>query len=330
MTNKDKKELYEKIMKAIVPEVKKTLNEVNWQDWLHNNPSGYDHHDPDNNSMEELHTELMDAVNGRVIDFVKADGEGVTLDTVEDGKNLVVNVIYPDGMADTNVGKVELYDVIADEDDMYTLIDLVNDYSEVSIEKDDDKIVEFLTEDDADGDEFDDINDTTPTDILQVEVVDYGTCTARCCYDTNSSCSFWDITDEDGNHLCEIWDDTTDPENLADLISAEMDGNNNWEEYEYQDPEESADTPDVSDEMFIDALKAYGELEEDDLDIIMDGEPLFIKGKIVKTLYIGHSDTLFFSFYDSKRKYDLENEISVGQIGDEETIYKIYDYIKNN
>ena len=176
--------------------------------------------------------------------------------------------------------------------------------------------------------------------MIQVDTVDYGLCTARRCYDTDSSESFWDITDEDGNHLCEIWDDTTDPDELEELIVAEMNGDNNYsefDEYEYQDPdeeleelEESVDTPYVSDGMFIKALKAYGELEEDDLDIIMDGEPLIINGKIVKTFYVGHSNTLFFSFYDPKRKYDLETAIAVDEIGDEETINKIYNYIKNN
>lgn len=44
--NIDKKALYEKIMTAIVPEVKKAIDE-DWKMWLKNNPSGFDHHDPE-------------------------------------------------------------------------------------------------------------------------------------------------------------------------------------------------------------------------------------------------------------------------------------------
>ena len=146
--NIDKKALYNKIMEAVIPEVKKAINE-DWQQWLKNNPSGFDHHDPEQtDDFDSLYTSLMDAVNGRIIDFVKADGEGVTLDTVVDNNNLRIDVIYPDGTADTNAGTIDLEDVIADEDDLRILIDLVNDYSEDFVENSEEETAEeFLTED---------------------------------------------------------------------------------------------------------------------------------------------------------------------------------------
>lgn len=158
--NIDKKALYEKIMTAIVPEVKKAIDE-DWKMWLKNNPSGFDHHDPEQTNVDKdfdsLYTELMDAINGRTIDFVKADGMGVTLDTVVDDKNLRVDVIYPDGMADTNAGNLDLKDILADEDDLYTLIDLVNDYSDEFVEDmenmKDDTAEEFLTDETLTEDE---------------------------------------------------------------------------------------------------------------------------------------------------------------------------------
>ena len=104
----------------------------------------------------------MDAVNGRIIDFVKADGEGVTLDTVVDNNNLRIDVIYPDGTADTNTGTIDLEDVIADEDDLYTLIDLVNDYSEDFVENSEEETVEeFLTEDTLTEDKEENADQTT-------------------------------------------------------------------------------------------------------------------------------------------------------------------------
>ena len=76
--NIDKKALYEKIMSAIVPEVKKAIDE-DWRQWLKNDPEqGSD------DDFDTLYTNLMDVINGRIIDFVKADGEGVALDTVVD------------------------------------------------------------------------------------------------------------------------------------------------------------------------------------------------------------------------------------------------------
>ena len=107
----------------------------------------------------------MDAINGRIIDFVKADGMGVTLDTVIDDKNLRVDVIYPDGMADTNAGNLDLKDILADEDDLYTLINLVNDYSDEFVEDmenmEDDTAEEFLTEDSLTEDTEENADQTT-------------------------------------------------------------------------------------------------------------------------------------------------------------------------
>ena len=148
--NIDKKALYEKIMSAIIPEVKKAIDE-DWRQWLKDNPSEFDHHDPEQageDDFDTLYTDLMDVVNGRIIDFVKADGEGVTLDTIVDNRPLRIDVIYPDGTADTNAGKVDLEDTIADEDDLTLLTDLVNDYSEDFVENSEEETAEeFLTED---------------------------------------------------------------------------------------------------------------------------------------------------------------------------------------
>ena len=43
--NIDKKALYEKIMTAIIPEVKKAIDE-DWKMWLKDNPSGFNHRSP--------------------------------------------------------------------------------------------------------------------------------------------------------------------------------------------------------------------------------------------------------------------------------------------
>lgn len=51
----------------------------------------------------------------------------VTLDSVINDKQLVVFRVYYDMTADTNVGTINLPCEINDEDDIYTLIDIVND-----------------------------------------------------------------------------------------------------------------------------------------------------------------------------------------------------------
>ena len=61
--NIDKKALYEKIMSAIVPEVKKAIDE-DWRQWLKNNPSGFDHHDPEQ-TMEDDFDNLVDEILSR-------------------------------------------------------------------------------------------------------------------------------------------------------------------------------------------------------------------------------------------------------------------------
>lgn len=50
-----------------------------------------------------------------------------TLDSVVNGKNLIVYNINADLTADTNVGTITLPCEINDEDDIYTLIDLITD-----------------------------------------------------------------------------------------------------------------------------------------------------------------------------------------------------------
>ena len=104
--NIDKKALYEKIMSAIVPEVKKAIDE-DWRQWLKNNPSGFDHHDPEQtreDDFDTLYTDLMDVINGRIIDFVKAnyDMENVYIcsavanNIVWDEKNKWLDKYFPE------------------------------------------------------------------------------------------------------------------------------------------------------------------------------------------------------------------------------------------
>ena len=53
--NIDKKALYEKIMSAIIPEVKKAIDE-DWRQWLKDNPSEFDHHDPEQAIEDDFDT----------------------------------------------------------------------------------------------------------------------------------------------------------------------------------------------------------------------------------------------------------------------------------
>ena len=216
--NIDKKALYEKIMSAIVPEVKKAIDE-DWRQWLKNNPSGFDHHDPEQtreDDFDTLYTNLMDVINGRIIDFVKADGEGVTLDTVVDNKPLRIDVIYPDGTADTNAGKVDLKDTLADEEDLSLLTDLVNDYSDDFVEDLDESVK--IDSDDEDG-----IDEEMPQ-IVTFWDHNYGEICATCCFnpDYNTDKSYWECADEDGTVLCELWTDTFDEDELSIEFEKEM------------------------------------------------------------------------------------------------------------
>ena len=219
--NIDKKALYEKIMSAIVPEVKKAIDE-DWRQWLKNHPEqGSD------DDFDTLYTNLMDVINGRIIDFVKADGEGVALDTVVDNKPLCIDVIYPDGTADTNIGKVDLKDTLADEEDLVLLTDLVNDYSEDFVEDLDEDIPHTVT--------FWDHN--------------YGEICATRCFnpDYNTDKSYWECTDEDGTVLCELWTDTFDEDELSIEFEKEMEMHDDDLWYQHRGSDDEDDDEDEDD-----------------------------------------------------------------------------------
>ena len=227
--NIDKKALYEKIMSAIVPEVKKAIDE-DWRQWLKNDPEqGSD------DDFDTLYTNLMDVINGRIIDFVKADGEGVALDTVVDNKPLCIDVIYPDGTADTNIGKVDLKDTLADEEDLVLLTDLVNDYSEDFVEDLDESV-------NIDSDEDDDLDEDIPHTVTFWDH-NYGEICATRCFnpDYNTDKSYWECTDEDGTVLCELWTDTFDEDELSIEFEKEMEMHDDdlWHQHRGFDDEDN-------------------------------------------------------------------------------------------
>jgi hypothetical protein len=235
--NIDKKALYEKIMSAIIPEVKKAIDE-DWRQWLKNDPGQAREDD-----FDTLYTDLMDVINGRIIDFVKADGEGVTLDTVVDNKPLRIDVIYPDGTADTNAGKIDLEDTIADEDDLTLLIDLVNDYSEDFVEDLDESV-------NIDSDEDDDLDEDMPHTVTFWDH-NYGEICATRCFnpDYNTDKSYWECADEDGTVLCELWTDTFDADELSIEFEKEMEMHDDdlWYQHRGFDDEDD-DEDDLEDE----------------------------------------------------------------------------------
>jgi hypothetical protein len=195
-------------MEAVLPEIKKTLNEGSMSMYL-------DGVEDDDKDFDTLYAELMNTINGRTIDFVKADGEGITLDTVVDNKNLRIDVIYPNGKADTNIGEVDLEDTLADEDDLYTLIDVVNDYSDEPFDEEQ-LIGESLDIEDEDEDMPKTVVFFSPT---------YGEITAVRCFnpDANTMDSYWECSNEDGEYLCEFYTDAYDEETLSDKFEEEMD-----------------------------------------------------------------------------------------------------------
>ena len=101
-------------------------------------------------------------------------------------------VIYPDGTADTNAGKVDLSDTLADEDDLTLLIDLVNDYSDDFVE-DLDESVEI------------DSDEEMPQTVTFWDH-NYGEICATRCFnpDYNTDKSYWECADEDGTGLGKI------------------------------------------------------------------------------------------------------------------------------
>lgn len=235
--NIDKKALYEKIMSAIVPEVKKAIDE-DWRQWLNNNPE----EEEDEDDFDTLYTDLIDVIDGRIIDFVKADGEGVTLDTVVDNKPLRIDVIYPDGTADTNAGKVDLKDTLADEADLLLLTDLVNDYSDDFVE-DLDESVEIDSDDD-------DLDEDMPHTVTFWDH-NYGEICATRCFnpDYNTDKSYWECADEDGTVLCELWTDTFDEDELSIEFEKEMEMHDDdlWYQHRGFDDDED-DEDDLEDE----------------------------------------------------------------------------------
>ena len=235
--NIDKKALYEKIMSTIIPEVKKAIDE-DWRQWLKNDPE--QERDDD---FDTLYTNLMDVINGRIIDFVKADGEGVALDTVVDNKPLCIDVIYPDGTADTNIGKVDLKDTLADEEDLGLLIDLVNDYSEDFVEDLDESV-------NIDSDEDDDLDEDLPHTVTFWDH-NYGEICATRCFnpDYNADKSYWECTDEDGTVLCELWTDTFDEDELSIEFEKEMEMHDDDLQYQHRGfDDEDDDEDDFGDE----------------------------------------------------------------------------------
>lgn len=61
------------------------------------------------------------------LNLVNKEGVGVVLDTADDTDNYEVRVIYSSLNADTNVGTINLVEEIVDEDDWFTLEDVVKD-----------------------------------------------------------------------------------------------------------------------------------------------------------------------------------------------------------
>jgi len=177
----------------------------------------------------------------RIIDFVKADGEGVALDTVVDNKPLCIDVIYPDGTADTNAGKVDLKDTLADEEDLILLTDLVNDYSEDFVEDLDESV---------NMDSDDDLDEDMPHTVTFWDH-NYGEICATRCFnpDYNTDKSYWECTDEDGTVLCELWTDTFDEDELSIEFEKEMEMHDDdlWYQHRGFDDEDD-DEDDLEDE----------------------------------------------------------------------------------
>lgn len=84
----------------------------------------------------------------------------------------------------------------------------------------------------------------------------------------------------------------------------------------------------ISDRMFIKALKSYGELSKEDLNNIFgEDDPLKLNDDIeIESIRVdrGH---LYFSFINKdNREVEIEGSI---EDYDDETIYRLYDYIIN-
>lgn len=85
----------------------------------------------------------------------------------------------------------------------------------------------------------------------------------------------------------------------------------------------------ISNKMFIKALKQYGELTHDDLVKIFndyDENPLMIDDeKAIDSMYVGRGVGLCFSYKDKGREFEYTNQDIEGY--DPKDIKLIYDYI---
>jgi len=88
----------------------------------------------------------------------------------------------------------------------------------------------------------------------------------------------------------------------------------------------------ISNQMFIKALKKYGELTHDDLTKIFndyDKNPLMIDDeKAIDAMYVGRGVGLCFSYKDKGKEFEYTDQ-SIENY-DYEDIKLIYDYLINN
>lgn len=89
------------------------------------------------------------------------------------------------------------------------------------------------------------------------------------------------------------------------------------------------ETKKISNNMFIKALKQYGELTHDDLAKIFndyDENPLMIDDeKAIDSMYVGRGVGLCFSYKDKGREFEYTDQDIEDY--DEEAVKLIYDYI---
>lgn len=85
----------------------------------------------------------------------------------------------------------------------------------------------------------------------------------------------------------------------------------------------------ISDRMFINALKKYGELGKNELNEIFGDVPFMLDDEYeVDAMYVSRGH-LYFSYFNKDNK-EVEREIINIESYNEEDIAKIYDYLINN
>ncbi len=90
-------------------------------------------------------------------------------------------------------------------------------------------------------------------------------------------------------------------------------------------------TKQISDKMFIKALKKFGELTHDDLLQVYDDydeNPFEVNGKAIDSMYVGRGVGLCFSYKENGRDFEYSNQ-SIEDY-EYEDIKPLYDYIVNN